>query len=219
MSAGSPLVSRPVRTGGLFLAIGAAQFLAVLLWVQSLDPVFNVRTTSLATLRGAPGPWGVLFDGSVVALGALALAGLLLAWSAFDARPGRGLGLLLLVLSAGSVLAAGVLELARRVVPTAAPVLAAELAVVAAGIGLVVVSSAMHQHGRWRVSSAYTFVSGLAMLGAVTLAALPVRLAPGTGLLSSVAIGAAVLWALVEGLHLAVLHRFAPGLTVRPAAG
>ncbi len=218
MSAETPLVPRPVRTGGVLLAAAAAQFLAVLLWVQNQYPSFDPWTTTVTSLHGAPAPWAAVFDGSLVALGALATLGLLFAWGAFDPRPSRGLGLLVLLTGSVAAVVAGALFFVSGSVPASSVSIAVYLAVAAVGIGLVVVSTAMHQHGRWRISAAYTLVSGAVVLGAGVLSASRFTLGLGAGGLERIAVVAAVGWALVEGLHLAWLHRFAPGLSVHVSA-
>ncbi len=218
MSAETPLVPRPVRTGGVLLAVAAAQFLAVLLWVQNVYPRFDPWTTTVTALRGAPAPWATTFDASLVALGVLTLLGLLFSWGAFDARPSRGLGLLVLVISSAGAVAAGAFFAFAGHVPSMAVSTAMYVAVAAAGLGLLVVSTAMHQHGRWRVSAAYTFTSGAVVLGAGLLSAVPFTLGLASGGWERIAVGAAVVWGLVEGLHLALLHRFAPGLALHVAA-
>ncbi|HTT16393.1 MAG TPA: hypothetical protein VMH49_03435 [Thermoplasmata archaeon] len=218
MVADSPLVRRAVRTGGLLLAVAAAQLVAVLLWVQERSSGFSPWSTTVTSLARGRSLDAVALAGSLLVLGVVAGVALLLAWSAFDPRPSRSLGLLVLVVAAGASAAAGGLlllpgSLAGSLV---APMIAA--AVVAAGIGLLVVSRAMHQHGRWRVSAAYTLATGLVLLGAGALDYAHLRFGLGSGGLERIVLGAALLWALVEGTHLALLHRFAPGLLVKVAA-
>jgi hypothetical protein len=153
----------------------------------------------------------------LLVLGVLSAIGLLLSWTAFDERPSRGLGLLVLFVgSLGAAVAGGFLFAGSRVPSDAVPV-AAGFTVVAAGIGLLVVSTAMHLHGRWRISSGYTFATGLLVLVTAVLYAVHLTFSLGNGGFERLIAGAALLWALVEGLHLTILHRFAPGLPLKVA--
>lgn len=217
MAADSPLVHRTVRTGGVFLAVAATQFVAVLLWLESRTSGFPRAWTGLTSLGGPSGWTALAFDASLVTLGLLGAFGLLLAWSAFDARPSRGLGLLFLVLGSVAVLATGVLLALGHRAPSYALPAAVEAAWALVGLGLVVISTAMHRHGRWRVSSGYTFLTGAVLIGGAVLTA--ARFTPylGPGGVERLVGAAALAWALVEGLHLAVLHRFAPGFPLKVA--
>ncbi len=218
MAADSPLVARTVRTGGTLLALAAAQFVAVLLWVQDRTAGFNPWSTGLATLGHVGTTWAIVLDASLVALGLLTAVGLLFSWSAFDPRPSRGLGLLVLLVGAAAASLSGAFLLLASRLPASAVPGAFAATVVAAGFGLVIISSAMHQHGRWRVSATYTLVTGLVLLGGGALDYAHLRFGLGAGGLERVVLGAALLWALVEGAHLALLHRFAPGLVVKVTA-
>jgi hypothetical protein len=216
MSAENPLVRRAVRTGGVFLAVAAAQFVVLALWVGSRLKGYDLWTGSIGALRSAGAPWNLLFDVSLLALGALAALGLLFSWSAFDALPSRGLGLLALLVASVAAAVAGAFALLGARVPTQGFPWATNVAFGAAAVGLMVTAFAMHRHERWRVSRAYTFASGLVVLGGFALSFLhPFGLVPST--MVRVAAAAALLWALVEGLHIALLHRFAPGLQVKVA--
>jgi hypothetical membrane protein len=217
MSMETPLVRRAVRTGGLFLAIAAAQLVLVALWVESRYPGYAMWTGSLRALGSSASPWSLALNGSLVAFGVLATLGLLFCWSAFDARPSRGLGLLALVVASGASLLVGVFGLEGARFPASALPVAGYVALGATGVGLIVLAFAMHRHERWRVSRAYTLASGIVVLASGALVAThPLGLVPGA--VERVAVGAALLWALVEGLHIALLHRFAPGLQVKVSA-
>jgi len=217
MAADSPLVHRTVRTGGVLLAVAAVQFAAVLLWVESRASGFDPKTTSVLSLGGPSGLWAMAFDASLIVLGVLGTIGLLFGWTAFDERRSRGLGILVLLVASLSATVGGVLLVARNRVPAGSVSVALDVAVVAAGIGLLIVSSAMHLHGRWRISSAYTFATGLVILAAAVLYATHITFSLGSGGFERLIAGAVLLWGLVEGLHLAILHRFAPGLPLKVA--
>jgi len=217
MAAETPLVRRAVRTGGVFLAVAAAQFVVAALWVASRYPGFDRWTTSLTALGSASSPWADLFNASLIAFGALAVLGLLFSWSAFDERPSRGIGLFVLLVASVAIAAIGAFGLARSQLPSGAVTVASYVAVAATGLGLTVIAFAMSRHERWRVSRAYTFATGLAVLvGSALYAVHPFGLNPGV--VERVVVGIALVWAIVEGLHIALLHRFAPGLQVKVAA-
>jgi hypothetical membrane protein len=216
MSAETPLVRRAVRTGGVFLAVAAAQFVVVALLVANHYPGFGLWTGSATALGSSSSPWALVFNASLIALGVLAILGLLFSWSAFDERPSRGVGLFALLLASVAVVCFGAFGALSSHLPTGAVPLASYVAIGAAGVGLLVVASAMHRHERWRVSRAYTFATGLVVLGGLVL--FFVHLSGFTpGAVERVAVAAALLWAVVEGLHIALLHRFAPGLQVKVA--
>ncbi len=217
MSTETPLVRRAVRTGGLFLAVAAAQLVLVALWVESRYPGYAMWASSLRALGSAASPWSLAFNSSLVAFGVVATLGLLFCWSAFDARPSRGLGLLALVVASVASLALGGFGLLGSRVPSSAVPLASYVALAATGVGLVILAFAMHRHERWRVSRAYTLASGVVVLGGTALFLVHLfGISPGT--VERIAVGAALLWAFVEGLHIALLHRFAPGLQVKVSA-
>ena len=218
MSEETPLVRRAVRPGGVLLAVAAGQFLAVLAWVASRTTNFALGTTTVTSLVGAAGPWGPLVSASAIALGALGAAGLLFSWSAFDDRRSRGIGLLVLFVAAVSVAALGAFGLLGSRLPADALRIASYVAAGAAGVGLVVVATAMHRDERWHVSRVYTLVSGAVVLVGTALAASPWPHGLSAGGLQQAVVAAAVVWALVEGLHIALLHRFAPGLQVKIAS-
>jgi hypothetical membrane protein len=217
MSAETPLVRRAVRTGGVFLAVAAVQFVVVALLVENRYPGYAMWTGSARALGSASSPWGLLFNVSLVVLGALGVLGLLFSWSAFDERPSRGVGLLVLLAASVAATCVGAFALAGSRVPSSAVPVATYVAVGAAGVGLLVIASAMHRHERWRVSRAYTFASGAAVLGGLVLY-LVHPFGWSSGELERLAVGLGLVWAVVEGLHIALLHRFAPGLQVRVAA-
>ncbi len=217
MSEETPLVPRAVRTGGLLLALAALQ-LVVIGWIVASEKAgYSMSSSSFASLGAGPLPWSLLFNASLVVFGALAIVGLMLSWSAFDEHPSRGLGLFALLVAAMALLCLGVVSELRGRFPAAAVPTIGFLIALWAGVGFVVVAFAMHRHERWRVSRAYTLATGAVMLAASALYALRLFSLSG-GLLERVVVGIALAWVVLEGLHLALLHRFAPGLTVKVAS-
>ena len=212
----TPLVRRTVRTGGVLLAVAAVQFVVVALLVASRYSGYAMWTGSVTALGSSSSPWALAFNGSLVALGLLGILGFLFSWSAFDERPSRGVGLFGLLLASLATVCVGAFGLLGSRLPSNAVATASYVAIGAAGVGLLVVASAMHRHERWRVSRAYTFVTGLVVVGGLVLYLVHLlNVSPGA--VARLAVGAALLWAVVEGLHIALLHRFAPGLQVKIA--
>lgn len=214
----TPLVHRTVRTGGIVLAVAGLQFAVVAALTESQYPNYSWTGTHLTALAGPASPWAMAFGVSLAVLGALGTYGLLLTWSAFDARTSRIAGLLLLM--AGTV-AAFVFGLTSTVTSVAWGALgrdAVYAGTVAVGAGLLVIPFAMHRQDRWRASRLYTFASGLVVVASAALYASGFGFGLGAGGLQMVGLGAALLWPIVEGTHIALLHRFAPGLHVKVAA-
>jgi hypothetical membrane protein len=218
MSAETPLVHRTVRTGGIFLLVGALQFVVTMLLVETHFAGFDDRTTAILALRSTPWPWGTMFDASLVVWGALTAFGLLFAWSAFDEAPSRGLGAFALLVSSATVVAIGAYPLTVTHPAARTLELLSYAAVGAFALGLLGLAFAMRGHARWRISRAYTLATAVAILAVSALYALRLDLGLGYGSLERVALGVALVWAIVEGAHVALLHRFAPGLQVKVAA-
>ncbi len=218
MAAETPLVHRTVRTGGILLLLGAVQFLAVTVWSVSQYPGYSLTSTKPLALASTGLAWGWLFDLSLILGGAISVFGVLLIWSAFDPRPTRGVGLFLLLVASFFAILYGAVSVAPSV---SVPVISEWSVYVgsgAVGAGLVLLAFAMNRQERWRVSRAYTLVSGLVVLGSAALYGAGIHLGSGPGTLMLLGLGAALLWPIVEGAHIALLHRFAPGLHVKVAA-
>jgi len=216
MSAETPLVRRAVRSGGVLLAVAAAQFVVLALLVANHYPNFALWTGSATSLGSSSSPWAWVFDASLIALGLFVVVGLLFSWSAFDDRPSRGVGLFLLLVASLGAICVGAFSAVSSHLPSTAVPGASYVAIGAAGVGFLVVASAMHRHERWRVSRAYTFATGLVALGGLVFFFVHLfGIAPGAA--ERVAVAAVLVWGIVEGLHIALLHRFAPGLQVKVA--
>jgi Protein of unknown function (DUF998) len=214
----TPLVRRPVHTGGLLLLAASLQFVVVMILTAARTAGTTMWTSSLSTLAAAPSPWGTIFEASLTAFGGLAVIALLLVWSSFDELPNRGIGILALLVGAGATAAAGVLLVSSQPLSYLGVRIARDLAVVAVGVGLVVVSFAMQRPDRWRISRPYTLVTGAVILGAGALLASGLHLPVSSGVLERLALFPALLWPIVEGAHIVRLHRFAPGLHLKVAA-
>ncbi len=218
MAAETPLVHRSVRTGGLLLVVASLQFVIALFLTESRLSRASLLSARVTNLGTAPSPWGLVFNVSLVVLGVVAAVALLLSWSAFDTRPTRGIGLFLLLAGAAAAIGVGALSLGGVSSSASSIVWARGAGVTAVGLGYLVVAFAMHRQERWRASRAYTLASGVAVLACGALYATGTYLGLGPGGIERLGLGVALLWPMVEGAHIALLHRFAPGLHVKVAA-
>ncbi len=215
MAAEPPLVHRPVRTGALLLVVASAQFLAVLVAAGMRTTGYSIARSSILSLGGSGSPWAWAFNASVVGLGLLGIFGLLLVWSAFDPRPSRGIGFLLLLVGAGATGAVGLFSLTSLPFRSTATTLATYVAIVGVVAGLLVLSAAMRRAERWRISRPYTLVTAAIIAVGAGLVGTGYHLGLGLGTLDWLVAGPALLWPIVEGGHIALLHRYAPGLLVK----
>jgi hypothetical membrane protein len=206
----SPLVPRTVRSGAALLIFGAVQFIVAMIVVQSRYPGYSLSQNYISDLGGANSPWALVFDASVILLGVCAIFGVLLVWSAFPAGRARGVGL-------GFLLIAGVGAIGVGAFPETTPVLhgqmhdiVSDVAFLGSGIGLTVVSFAMAEADRWRSSRALTLACGIVTLAAIVLFSANVYLGIGPGGMERVVVAPVLLWAIVEGIHIARFPRFAP---------
>ncbi len=212
------MVHRAVRSGAAVLVFGALQFIAGMIVVQLAwdahagNPTYSLTQNYISDLGGASSPWAYVFDASVILLGVCAILGVLLVWSAFDARGSRGVGL-------GFVLIAGIGAIGVGVFPETTPVLnggmhgiVSDIAFVGAGIGLTVTSFAMREGAHWRLSRPFTLVCGIVTLAAIVLFTMDLYLGLGPGGMERVIVAPILLWAIVEGIHMSRLPRYAPRL-------
>jgi hypothetical protein len=215
----TPLVHRTVRLGGLLLLAAGAQFLVVLAIAQGRTPGYNLFTSPVVNLLGTASVWSVALDASLITLGVLSIAGLSWVQTSLDEDPKRLIGLSLLFGASAAAVAAGGLFLYPSTVPSWIRTALTAGAAGAAGAGLVVLSYAMLRTDRWHASRWYTLLTGAVVVGSTALAVSGVRfLGIGTASWELVVVAAAILWPAVEGIHMALLHRFAPGLLVKVAS-
>ncbi len=218
MSEDPPLVHRPVRTGGLLLALGSLQFIVVLFAVAMRYPAFSFSHDAILSLGGSASPWGWVFNGSLAAFGLLALVGLLLVFSAYDGRPTRGAAFLLLVAAALGAIGLAVVSETSLGSGTDAARIALYVSLVGAIAGLFVLSDVMHRAERWYASRPYTLATATVMAVAAGLLGTGYHLGLGLGTLDWLVAAPALVWPIAEGVHIALLHRYAPGLLVKAAS-
>ena len=209
----TPLVHRAVRSGGVLVAIASVQFVVAMVLVQQHFPGYSLTGNYISDLGGASSPWALLFDLSAIALGVLAIPALLLIYSSFDDRPARSIGLTLLIAGAAGAIGVGVFPETTHVLSGRAHDIASAVAFLGGSLGLLGLSFAMQRPERWRFSGRYTLTSGAVSLGATVLFLTGFDLGLGHGGMERLVVAPLLLWMLVEGTHIGLLHRFAPGLT------
>ena len=218
MAAETPLVHRTVRSGAVLLVAAALQFVIVMALAANRFSGYSWTATRASALAGSGSPWAPWFDASLVAFGLLAVFALLLIWTAFDTLPTRGLGIFLLMIGAVSAIAFGLVSGVSLLASASVAHWSIYVGAFATAAGLVVLPFAMHRQDRWRASRIYTFVSGVVVFAAIALYASGTYLGLGPGGMELLGLGTALLWPIAEGAHIALLHRFAPGLHVKVAA-
>jgi hypothetical membrane protein len=197
-----PFVSRSVRTGGALIAVGALQFVAVMIVIELRWPGYSLLTNYISDLGNtaiSPLPW--LFNGSIVLFGAMAFVGILAAWSGFPPGGTRLFGLGLLLVASLAAIAVGCFP--ENVDPSVHG-LSSLVVFAAGGLGLVVLGAGM------RAGTAWAHLRGLSIaLGLITLIALayyaPTQIANTTvdpGLIERIIVAPIILWAVVAAVNL-----------------
>jgi hypothetical membrane protein len=209
---GTPLVHRAVRTGGVLIALASVQFVAAMIAVQGRYPGYSLTANYISDLGGAHSPWALVFDGSIILLGAIVLPSLFLVYTAFDPHPARSIGFVLLLVSAAGAIGVGVFPETTHVLGGQAHGVASFVTFVGAALGFIVLSFAMRTPGRWRLSGPYTLVSGVVSLVATLLFGAGVYLGIGPGGMERAIVAPVLLWMVLIGIHIGRLHRYAPGL-------
>ncbi len=212
------LVHRAVRPGAILLIFGAVQFIVGMIVVQSRYPGYSLTQNYISDLGGANSPWALGFDASVILLGLCAIFGALLIWSAFPERPSRGVGLTFLLIAGIGAVGVGVFPETTPVLNGGMHVIVSAVAFVGAGIGLTILSFAMAPGPHWRASRPFTLALGVLTLAATVLFETNLYLGLGPGGMERLIVAPILLWAIVEGVHLSQLPRFAPSALPGKAA-
>jgi hypothetical membrane protein len=214
----SGLVHRTVRSGAVLFIAGAIQFIVGMIVVQSRYPGYSLSQNYISDLGGASSPWALVFDASVTILGICAIFGALLIWGAFPERPSRGVGLGFLLIAGIGAVGVGVFPETTPVLHGAMHSIVSAIAFIGAGIGLTVLSAAMSPGPHWRFSRPFTLVLGLITLVATALLLTGIYLGLGPGGMERMIVAPILLWAVVEGIHIARLPRFAPSMSIKASA-
>jgi hypothetical membrane protein len=197
---------RGTRWGAGLIGVGALQFIAAMIVVQVRYPGYSDLTNYISDLGNtATSPWHVVFNVSIVVLGAFAFVGILLVWSAFPRGPTRPVGLGLLLIASFAAILVGVFP--ENVNP---PVhdLVSLLVFAPGGAGLLVLSAGMRPGTSWSAGRGIS-----AALGAVTLVSLayyaPTQAVNSTfdpGLIERLIVAPILVWALWVALHVGRLR-------------
>ena len=211
-SPANPMVHRSVRTGAVILVLGALQFVAAMIVVQSQYAGYSLSQNYISDLGGVHSPWALVFDGSVILLGVCAILGVLLVWSAFDPGRARAGGLTFVLIGGIGAIGVGVFPETTPVLNGGMHDIVSAIAFIGAGIGLTVVSFAMAPGPHWRISRPFTLACGVVTLAAIALFYVGLYLGLGPGGMERLIVAPILLWAVAEGAHLYRLPRLAPSL-------
>ena len=195
---------RSARTGAILLVLGVLIFVAMMFVTQFYYSTSYSLTGNYISDLGntSTSPMWYLFSVGIIALGVLALVGILLLWSTFPAGGTRVLGLtLLLIASVAAILIGFFPENVNSTVHAAA-----SLAVfLPSGVGLLVLGLGMRERTGWSA------LRGLSVgLGVVVLVFLAVFLFRGNlgvdaylGLWERLVVFPVLLWGIVVGIFVA----------------
>jgi hypothetical membrane protein len=98
-----------VRAGSALIALGIVQFCGAMAVVQAGYPGYSDLANYISDLGNTiTSPWHVVFNVSIIVLGILAFAGILMAWEGFPAGASRTAGLVLLLVASVGAIGVGV---------------------------------------------------------------------------------------------------------------
>jgi len=203
-------VGRPVRWGGVLIALGVTQFAVAMAWVQSRYAGYSLLTNYISDLGNtstSPLPW--VFNGSIIALGVFALLGILLAWGGFPRGGPRVAGLFFLLIASVAAILVG---LYPENVNGSVHDLASLLVFLPGGLALVILSFGMGERSLWNGYRAFSLLLGLVTLVSLAYYA-PTQSYNTTwdpGLIERLIVYPILLWGFFAGLHLVRLPRFSP---------
>jgi hypothetical membrane protein len=220
-----PLVHRSVHHGAALWVAAVILFLAGMIVTQLgwSNPSYSLTQNYISDLGAAHcgtiggryvcSPWHLVFDITIILMGALQILGILLLPSAFPNRRSRTIGLGVFALAACGAIGVGVFP---EDVNLTAHTISALLAFAGGGFALIVLGVAMFRDTRWDGYRAYSVLSGF-----VTLIALGLFVAHswqwgglwadlGAGGMERIIVAPILLWVLVVGIHLLRIPAFAP---------
>jgi hypothetical membrane protein len=220
-----PLVHRSVHHAAIFWVVGVLQFLAAMIVTQLAwsNPSYSLTQNYISDLgavncgtfggRSICSPWHLVFDVSIVLLGALLIFGVLLIPTAFPNRRSRTVGLGLFALAGCGAIGVG---LSPEDVNLTVHQIVALLAFAGGALALIVLGIAMFRDTRWDGYRGYTMLSGLFTLVALGLfvakswqwGGLWADLGPGG--IERLIVAPILLWVLVASIHLLRIRSFAP---------
>ncbi len=194
------------RLGAALIGLGALQFVAAMVVVQSQYPGYSDLTNYISDLGNTlTSPWHVVFNVSIGLLGMLSFVGILLAWTAFPRGAPRAVGLPLLLLASVAAIMVGVFP--ENVNPSVHD-LVSLLVFAPGGIALLVLAAGMNASSGWEGGRI-----GSALLGAICLVSLayyvPTQANNTTfdpGLIERFIVAPILIWGLGVAVHLTRLR-------------
>ncbi len=197
--------SRAERVGAVLVGAGTIQFVVAMGVVQAGYPGYSLLANYISDLGNtATSPWHVVFNVSIVLLGLLAFAGILLLWTAFPRSGLRPVGLFLLLVASVAAILVGVFP--ENVNPSVHD-LASLMVFLPGGLALALLSVGMRP-STWWANLRWPSLG----LGLITLASLayyaPTQTTNSTfdpGLIERLIVFPILLWALA--VFALVLHR------------
>ncbi len=206
------------------LGMGVTQYGWDLLRTGS-TPVYSLRFNYISDLGAVHcglfggamvcSPWHNVFNASIILLGVLLILGTLAIARSIPAGPARGLGVLLMVIAGIGAIGVGLFP---EDVNGPAHAVSALLAFALGNLGAITIGYGYYARDRGSGWLAYSVLSGA--VGLVALALYVARLyGPlGVGGMERLVIAPLFLWAVLEGIRVLRLPKFAPGRIRPPAA-
>ncbi len=230
MTSLGPLVHRSARVAGALFLVGVLQFLIAIAVEVVLWPSTHVATGPFATYQPVTNyisdlgnsnyntlSW--LFNASIILLGLLGLAAVVLVRSAFQSRRSTVLGLGFLGVAVLGAILVGTFPEPSPYLGGNIHSLVSLVTFIGSGFALLFLGLAMLRDTRWEGLRGLTV-----LLGLITLVALAAYIPWGVnvadhGLAEWLVVGPILLWGIVAGAHLLRLPTYAPSkLPVHPTS-
>jgi len=203
-------VGRSVRWGGVLIAVGVVQFAAAMAWVQSQYAGYSLLANYISDLGNtSTSPAHVVFNVSIMVLGACAFLGILLAWGGFPRGGPRVVGLFFLLIASIAAILVGVYP---ENVNGSVHDFVSLMVFLPGGLALVLLSFGMRQTSLWNGYRGFSLILGFVTLLSLAYYA-PTQAFNTTwdpGLIERLIVYPILLWGFVAGIHLARLPRFSP---------
>ncbi|EQD78705.1 membrane protein containing DUF998 [mine drainage metagenome] len=224
---------RTIRLGATLWILGVVEFVIGMGVTQygwdllrtGATPVYSLQfnyISDLGAVNCGPfagvvvcSPWHDVFNASIILLGILLILGTLAIARSIPAGPSRGLGVLLLVIAGIGAIGVGSFP---EDVHRQAHALSALLAFALGNLGAIAVGYGYFTRDRRAGWLAYSALSGLVGLAALALFIAHIYGPPGVGGMERLIVAPLFLWAVVEGIRLLRLPKFAPA-GIHPSAG
>ncbi len=223
---------RTSRLGAALWILGVVQFVIGMGVTQygwdllrtGSTPVYSLQfnyISDLGAVNCAPfhglmvcSPWHNVFNVSIILLGLLLIFGVLALARAIPSGPARGLGVILLLVAGIGAIGVG---LAPEDVNGTVHLISALLAFSLGNLGAITVGYAFYSRDRRTGWLVYSVLSGLLGLVALGLFVAQIYGPLGVGGMERLVVAPLFLWAVLEGIRVLRLPRFAPVRVRSPA--